>query len=195
MKTVLTLAIALFAAGAAAQDSHDEIIQKFLEQRKRMMEDIMKAFDDDEFFQDDFFQDDLFESLREHGLGGFRGFQGGGKNVKVEERMEKDGSISVVITPQNEDTKLDIVTKDDRITIKSEVRVEEKNEQGRSRSKSVSVRSFSRTVAIPQGYRAKAPKKEGKSIVISLVPKEGNILKPDKDGRVPIKRKEGEEVI
>lgn len=195
MVKLLAFLMGFIGASAFAQDSHDEIIQKFLEQRKKMMEDIMKAFDDDEFFKDDFFQDDLFESLRQHGLGGFKGFQGGGENVKVEERMEKDGSISVVITPQNENTQLDIVTKDDRITIKSEVKVEEESSEGQSKSKSISMRSFTRTVAIPQGYKAKSPKKNGRSIVISLVPDEGNILRPDKDGRVPVKKRAGEETI
>src|SRR5690554_3985354 len=162
MKKLIAILMMLIGTQALAQDSHNEIIQRFLEQRKRMMEDIMKAFDDDEFFKDDFFDNDIFESLRREGLSAFQGFQGGGKNVSVEERMEKDGSISVVITPQSEDIQLDIETKEDRIVIKSEMRVEEESVQGQGRSKSISTRSFSQTVAIPQGYEAKKPAKEGK---------------------------------
>ena len=192
MKKILSLLLILFSLQAFGQNTHDEIIQNFLEQRKRMMEDIMKAFDDDEFFQDDFFQDDMFKALRQHGLGGFKGFNGVGDNIRVEEKMQKDGTISVVITPQNEKTDLNIETTDDRITIKSQMKVEEENVQGKARSKSISMQSFSRSIAIPEGYVAKTPKKEGKSIVISLVPQEGNILKPDEDGRVPIKAAPGE---
>lgn len=197
MRKLLALITTLLftATPAFAQNSHDEIIQKFLEQRKRMMEDIMKAFEDDEFFKDDFFQNDFFDSLKKHGLGGFKGFQGGGNNVSVEERMESDGTISVIITPKDENTQLDIVTGEDRITIKSETKVKEENVQGQSSFNSMSTRSFTKSIAIPQGYSAKSPEKVGKSIKISLVPNEGNILKPDKDGRVPIKRGEDEEVI
>lgn len=196
LKTLCLIALMTTGASPAmAQNSHDEIIQKFLEQRKRMMEDIMKAFDDDEFFKDDFFKDDMFESLRQHGLGAFKGFYGGGNNISVEEKMEKDGSITVTITPKNKDINLDIVTGEDRITIKSETKVEEESEQGQAKSKSISMRSFTRTVAIPEGYSAKTPKQDGDSIVISLVPKEGNILKPNKDGRVPVKKRAGEQTI
>ncbi|MEX1100242.1 MAG: hypothetical protein WEB87_07440, partial [Bacteriovoracaceae bacterium] len=130
MKAFLIFLVSAFimnamTSAAFAQNTHDEIIQRFLEQRKSMMEDIMKAFDDDEFFKDDFFQDDLFESLRQHGLGGFKGFSGIGNNISVEERMEKDGSISVIITPKDKNTDLNIETTDDKITIKSQVRVED----------------------------------------------------------------------
>lgn len=197
---IVKYAMALLILGvglnsAWAQNSHDEIIHKFLEQRKNMMEDIMKAFDDDEFFKDDFFDDEMMDALKQFGLGGFKGFQGRGNNISVQERMEKDGSISVVITPKQKDAKLDIVTKENSIVIKSEVKVEEENVQGQSRSKTISTRSFSQSVAIPQGYKAQNPKKEGESIVISLVPNKKNILKPDNKGRMPIQKAPGEETI
>ena len=194
MKFILFIFIALTPI-TYAQNSHDEIIQRFLDQHKKMMKDIMKAFDDDEFFNDDFFKDDMFESLKRHGLGAYKGFTCSGDNIKVEERMEKDGTISVVITPQNKNTNLDIESTDNMITIKSKVKVEEENTQGQSKSKSISMQSFSRSVGIPQGYKASAPKKDGKSIVISLVPESKNVLSPRKDGRVPIKKAPGEQTI
>ncbi len=184
----------LFISNAMGQ-SHDEILQRFMQQRKRMMEEIMKAFDDDKFFQDDFFNDDMIEDFRSQGLGGFKGFRGAGDHISVEEKMEDDGTISVIITPKDKNTKLDIETKERSITIKSEARVEEKNEQGKQHHNFTSIRSFSQTVNIPSGYKAKSPRKEGESIVISLVPDDGNILKPDDKGRVPIKKKSGQDVI
>ena len=55
MNFILCIFIALTPI-TYAQNSHDEIIQRFLDQHKKMMKDIMKAFDDDEFFNDDFFK-------------------------------------------------------------------------------------------------------------------------------------------
>lgn len=194
MKKLIFL-IPLLLAGQSFGQSHDEILQRFLEQRKRMMEEIMKAFDDDKFFQDDFFTDDLIEDFRNQGLGGFKGFKGAGEHISVEEKMQKDGSIDVVITPKNKDTKLDIETKDDSITIKSEVRIEEKSAGNGQRSNFSSIRSFSQTVSIPHGYKAQTPEKKGESIIISLVPDDDNILKPDENGRTPVKKAPGQQTI
>lgn len=197
MKNILAFIMLFGSTMATAQNDYNTIIEQFLEQRKEMMEEIMKAFDDDSFFQDEFFDDDVFEQLRQHGLGGFKGYQGAGNNISIQEKMNEDGTISVIITPKNKETNLDIETKQDRITIKSEVEVKEerKDAKGNVLGTSTSMQSFSRVVSIPQGYKAKSPTKKGESIVISLVPNDGNILKPDENGRVPIKKRPGEKTI
>ncbi|MCO4755781.1 MAG: Hsp20 family protein, partial [Bacteriovoracaceae bacterium] len=192
MKLVLALFISLTSLNVMAQNSHDEIIQRFLKEREKMMKDIMKAFDDDEFFQDDFFKDDMFEALKKHGLGGFKGFSGAGDNIEVEEKMESDGTISVIITPKTKDSELNIETTENVISIKSEVKVKEESTQGGSSSQSISVRSFNRSIAIPQGFKAQAPKKQGDSIVITLVPVKKDVFQPRKDGKVPVKKAPGE---
>lgn len=179
---------------AWAQKSHDELIQEFIQQRQKMMEDMMKAFDDDDFFKDDFGDDRIFQQLKKHGIGGFGGFKTRGENVSIEEKVKDDGSIDVVITPMNENVNLNIETKDNRITIKSETRIEEETDNNGSLSKSYSSSSFSRSVGIPAGYRAQDPKQVEKSIVITLIPKKENSLLKNK-GRQPIKRKKGEKVI
>ena len=181
---------------AQTNDNADKVVQQFLEQRKKMMEEIMKAFEEDDFFKGrDLFDDKMFDQIRKHGFKGFEGFNAGGNNVQVEEKVEKDGSISVIITPKNKNIKLDIKTTNNHIVIKSEMMadIENKNEQGTSRSYSRS--SYSQTIAIPTGFDAKDPVKKGESIVISLVPKEKGNFKPDNKGRVPVQKGYGEETI
>lgn len=192
MNRLILVFIMLFSFNTYAQDA---VIQQFLEQRKKMMEEIMNAFEDDEFFKDDFSDDGLFDSIRKHGFKGIRGFKSSGNNVKIEERIEKDGSISVVITPNNKNIKLDIKTQNNKIEIKSEVieNIENKNKSGSSSSYSKS--SYTRTISIPNGFTAKDPYQESKSIIISLVPKNKNQFKPISNGRIPIKKMLGDEAI
>lgn len=192
LKFILLLIV---SSTVSAQDSHDEIIQRFLEQRKKMMEEMMRAFGDDDFFSDDFDDDKVFEALKNNGIGGFGQFKSMGQNVTVEEKMQNDGSIDVIITPKSENVDLNIETKDNRIVIKSETRVEENNESQSGTSKVFSSSSFSRSVSIPDGYEAQTPKQKDKSIIITLKPSSENMLKKSKDGKTPIKRRKGEKVI
>ena len=186
----------LFSLNLFAQNTHDELIQKFIQQRRQMMEEMMKAFDDDDFFKDDDFGDDqMFQQLKKHGIGGFATFKSSGNNVAVEEKVKEDGSIDVVITPKSENINLDIQTKDNRITIKSETKVSEENESESGTSQVYSSSSYSSSVRIPDGYHAENPKQVDKSIVITLIPDKGNKLIKDSNGRVPIKKKDGEKVI
>lgn len=193
MKFILVLSM-LFTTNLFAQDA-DEVIQKFLEQRKQMMEEIMKAFDDDDFFKGDAFDDKMFDQLRKHGLGGFHGFNSIGHNVKVEEKVEKDGSISVIITPQNKNMKVDIKTTKDQIVITSEMIMDQKNKSDQGTSRQYSNSSSSQTIRIPFGYEAKTPTTKGQSIVISLVPKDKSNFKPNSKGRIPVQKRTGEETI
>jgi HSP20 family molecular chaperone IbpA len=160
-----------------------------------MMEEIMKAFDDDGFMKDDAFDDKMFDQLRKHGLGGFHGFNSTGHNVKVEEHVEKDGTISVIITPQNKNLKVDIKTTENQIVITSEMMEEVENENKQGRTRSYSKSSSSQTVRIPQGYTAKNPTSKDGSVIISLVPKEKSQFKPDSKGRIPVQKKDGEKTI
>lgn len=199
MKYLFLIISSFFVLQSFAQqaDDADKIVQQFLEQRKKMMEEIMKAFDDDDFFksENDAFDDKMFDQIRKHGFRGFQGFSSNGNNVKVEERVEKDGSISVIITPKNEKIKLDIKTTKGQILIKSEMMsdVENKNEQGSSRSYSKS--SYSQTIQIPNGFEAQSPKAKDKSIIITLIPKAEGKFKPDSKGRVPVQKGYGEDTI
>ena len=192
--TVLFIFLLASISFAFAQDA-DTVIQQFLEQRKKMMEEIMKAFDDDDFFKGDAIDDKMFDQLRKHGLGGFHGFSSTGNNVKVEERAEKDGSISIVITPKNKDMKLDIKTTKEQIVIHSEMMEKVENESKQGKSQSYSRSSFSQTIPIPTGFEAQKPKQEGESIVIALVPTEKSNFKPDSKGRMPIQKGYEEETI
>lgn len=193
---ILLLFSVTFMAQALAQNA-DEVIEQFLQQRKKMMEQIMKAFDDDDFFKDEFFDDSdkMFDQLKKQGLGGFHGFNSTGHNVKIEEKVQKDGTISVMITPQNKNLKVDIKTTDNQIVIRSEMLSEVENQNKQGTSKSYSKSSSTQTIQIPYGYHAKTPKKQGESIVISLVPKEKSHFKPDSKGRIPIQKSPGDETI
>jgi HSP20 family molecular chaperone IbpA len=189
------LLVFLFSLNLFAQNSHDEIIQNFLEQRKKMMEEMMRAFGDDDFFSDDFNDDKLFESLKNHGIGGFGQFKSMGQNVTVEEKMQDDGSIDVIITPKSDNVNLNIETKNNSIIIKSETKVAQEDDSESGSSKYFSSSSFSRSVSIPDGYQVEDPKQKDKSIIITLRPTKDNQLQKSDDGKTPIKRRKGEKVI
>ena len=192
----LLLSLLITSQSLWAQKSHDEILQEFLKQRQKMMEEMMRAFDDDDFFKDnDFGGDKVFQQLKKHGIGGFGSFKTEGQNVSVEEKIKKDGSIDIIITPKNENINLNIETKNNRITIKSEMRVDEESENAGNVSRSLRSSSFSRSVSIPIGYIAQDPKQVEKSIVITLIPEGKKNLLKKKNGREPIKRKKDEKVI
>ncbi len=195
MKVLGSLLTLILCLNVHAQ-SRDEILEEFLKERKKMMESIMKMFEEDSHFGDSFFDDD-FDPFK-----GMKSFKGTGQKIDIEEKYEEDGSISILITPKQENMSLDIQTKDGFIIIKSETKVEEKNEQGGSTFKNYSMSSFSRSIAIPDGYSAKGPVAEGKSLKISLVPSsevKKIMQKPDpsktNDGKMPIMKRAGEETI
>lgn len=199
MKTLFLIFILLISSSVFAQKSHDELLQDFLKQRKAMMEQMMKAFNDDDFFKDDFDDDGMFEALKQNGLQGFRNFHSQGGNVKIEEKAQQDGSIDVLITPQNENIKLDIQTKNNMITVKSETMEKVENQdQGGNSSSSMSRSSTSQMVRIPNGFTAQNPVQEGKTIKISLIPESGkkSIIKTNyPKGVKPIGKAHGEDTI
>ena len=193
MKLILGLLFILNSTLAFSQ-TREEMIEQFMRERKEMMKQMMKMFRDDFSGMDNFFEDDFdpFDSMKS--------FKGGGTNVEIEEKYEDDGSISIIITPKSENISLDIKTDNGMITIKSDMKT--KIEENGSTSFSSS--SYSRSIAIPQGYSAKAPVAAGKGLKISLVPngKVKKIMdsnkkrpKPSKDLKVPIGKQPGEDMI
>jgi HSP20 family molecular chaperone IbpA len=205
LKVACVIVSLLLSPVTLAQKDHDQIIQDFLKQRKKMMEEIMKAFDEDKFFKDfddDFFNDDIFEKMRKHGLGSMPGFRGGSQNVNVQEIIEEDGTISIIIKPTNENMKLDVQTTESQIIINAETLMEEKNEGQQGNTSSFFKSSFSRTIAIPQGYVAQAPTVVEGGMKIRLVPRDKNFLKKKsikgkkKGGDMkPVGKQPGEETI
>lgn len=196
MKTIFIFFCTIISLEAFGQKTHDELIQEFLEQRKQMMEKVMKAFDDDSFFDDDFDDSGLFDQIRKQGFKGFNGFNSSGNNVKIVEKVEDDGSMSILITPKNESVKLDIETTDHFIKIKSEMMEKVENQQGKSFSSNISRSSFTQSIRIPNGFEAQNPTAQGKSIKIVLVPKDTSIIKSSyPKGKKPIGKRPGEKAI
>lgn len=178
-----------------AQQNHDEMIQRFLEQRKKMMEEIMKSFNEDSLLGDDFFGDDFFEEFKKHGFNGAKGFSHTGRLVSVEEKVNNDGSIDIIIKPKDKNIKLDIQTTDDSIQIKGESFVSEENQNSNQQSRSMFKSTFSRTIPIPSSHKAKSPKEIKDGLKITLVPKNKDYLKKNKDGKTPVGKLPGQETI
>jgi hypothetical protein len=192
MKILTCVLLALISFSALAQKSHEQMIQEFLNQRKQMMKDVMKAFDDDSFFDDDFDDSSLFDQISKQGLSGFNGFNTRGKNIKIVEKINNDGTIIILITPANDKVKLDIETTVSFINIKSE----QLNKTSSSHSQS----SYSQSISIPRGFKAQAPSQEGKTIKIALVPtkSKSKIFYPkvkDNSNIKPIGKRKGEGTI
>ena len=166
MSKILVLFFMLGMTQAFAQNTprtQEELLEEFMQQRREMMKSMMdmmnEAFDEDDFFQ----MDDSF--------GRPQGLRGSGQNVSVEEKYEDDGSISILIKPQSDNVNLDIQTKDNRITIKSEIRQETKRDEASGSSfSSYSMSSSTKSIGIPEGYTAKSPEAVEGAIKISLVP-------------------------
>lgn len=160
MKKILSLLMLIMACNLAAQ-TRDEMIEEFMQERKKMMESIMNLFNE-EFEQDFFDTNDPF--------GNVGAFKGGGNSVSVEEKYEDNGDISIIIKPKGEHVNLDINTTENMITIKSEVKQQTKtDEQGNSFQSSFSS-SSSQSIGIPSGYKAKDPVAVDGGIKITLVP-------------------------
>lgn len=189
MKLIFVLFLSVMTLNSYSQNkTHSEMLEDFLQQRKKMMEEMMKAFEDDDFFKDDFLGDS-FRNLK--------GFSGMGEKIKIEQNQKSDGKIEVVITPLQENIDMDIQTENNYITIKTKTRIEEKKEDGDSFFSSHSMSSSSRSIRIPDGYKASVPEAKGKSLLITLTPSAEmkKIVLPDSNGRVPVQKRVGEKSI
>lgn len=184
MKWIILLLIS-FNAFSQTTDT-EKMLEHFLEQRRKMMEQVRKAFKDDDMMFDNFFDDDDF--FKDFSDGQMKGFRGRGPDFSIEEQATHDGNIEFLITPKNKNVTLDIDTQDNQIVIKSETKVTEENQGQHGTSQSFSSSSYSRVIGIPFGYKATDPVAEGDSIKITL-----QKTKPNDNGRVPIsKPKDGE---
>jgi HSP20 family molecular chaperone IbpA len=163
MKLYLLVSIILTANLCHAQ-TREEILEEFRKERQEMMSEILGMFQSDSF-GDSFFGDDEanpFDNIKK---------LRNRSNVTVEERHEDNGNISVLITPKSDKIELDIQTKNNMITIKSETKIEEESSSGGNSFKNISSSSFSQSISIPQGYIAESPIASGKGLQITLRPR------------------------
>ncbi|MCT4641884.1 MAG: hypothetical protein N4A33_06250 [Bacteriovoracaceae bacterium] len=185
MAKVFSLVFILSSVSLYAQaQSREEFIKKFMEQRQKIMKQMMDSFNDDSFFSDDaFFDDDLINQFNSQ----FKIGHGFGSNVIVNQKHLVDGSIEVKITPKSKDIKLDIETTDDAIIVKSKTMIKEENNQNGQKSFSSSSSVSSQSIGIPYGYKASAPKAKGDSVIY--------LLSKRKPGKKPVKMKKGDKTI
>jgi HSP20 family molecular chaperone IbpA len=198
MKFILIISL-LFVSTICQAQTREEILEEFRKERQEMMSEILEIFQSDSmgeaFFDDDMNPFDNIKKLRDR------------SNVTVEEKHEDNGSISVLITPKSDQIELDIQTKHNMITIKSETKIEEESLSGGSSFKNVSSSSYSQSISIPQGYIAESPVTDGRGLKIVLRPaglkklnapvKVEASIKNQESGMklVPIGKIPGEEVI
>ena len=176
MKFIMILIIFIASLSLFAQ-TREELLQDFMQQREQMMKQMMDLFN--ESFEDDFFD-------TKDPFGQIESFKGQGSNVSIEETYEKDGSISILIKPQNPNVSLDIKTSEQRITISSQIKQETTTYEAGNTYKSMSMSSFSRSIGIPQGYTAKSPEAIDGGVKISLVPSDRVKPLSNKDKAKPL---------
>ena len=177
--------------------TRDEMIKNFMEQRKQMMKQMIQMFQDD-FSNDSFFNDD-FDPFS--GMGQMKSFNKQGNSVEIKEEYKKDGTIEYTVIPKDKNMTLDIQTTDSSITIKTETKVEQVDEQNGNQVKSYSSSSSSQIINAPEGYTVKKPENSSDGVKITLVPtgkvqKVINAPKIDKKKKLmPIGKMPGEETI
>lgn len=169
-----------------ANDATEEMLNKFIEAQRKMMEEVMKEFQNDDMMFDNFFDSEkLRDKIRKgefKSFGDFGGFRGIGGDFEINQINRDDGTMEIRIKPKSKDVNLDIKTEDGVITIKSEKKVEEDTTGQQGSSTSISMSSYSRSISIPFGYKAKDPVADGEEVVIALVPEK----KQNNNGRIPI---------
>lgn len=181
----------LLSFSVFAQTHTERFLEEFMKQRQKMMEEIRKAFEDDEMIIDNFFEDDEFmQEFRKGNFGSLRGFRGTGEDFTIEERTTDKGETAIYITPKDQNVNLDIKTEDNRIVIKSETKVKEENQGQYGSAQVFSARSYTRSIGIPFGYKASDPVAEGNSIKIVLVP-----TSKSENGRIPIGRSGSDQTL
>jgi hypothetical protein len=187
----LFLVILLSLSNVYAQNQandREEIIEKFMKNRKAMMDKMLDAFSEDSFFEDDM-DDDFFKSILGNRFDKFKNH----KMVSVEEIRKKSGDIDVFIKPEDETIKLDIETKDSVIIVKAKKIEKIENNSASSFSSRLNNQSSMQSVSIPEGYEAKSPKTVGDKILIALVKKRTKIQKIN--SKTPLLKRKGEGTI
>lgn len=183
MKFLLILSF-LISSTLFAQ-TREELIEEYRREHLKMMQEIVKMFNEDAVVGDDFFGDiDPFTNIER--LRAARG-----ENVTIEEKQLENGFIEITIIPKDKNTALDISTDNGMLTVKSEQRVEEEQEG----SKSMSMSSFTRTISIPSGYSASAPEAVDKGVKITLKPNTELKEQRKKRDKFPVKKNPDEITI
>lgn len=158
---------------AHAKDERYRMIEEFMKQRNKMMNDLMN---DDSFFSGQgMFNDDLMDKFDNNSFGSNRF----ASNVTITQTKKDNGDIKVVITPKSKNIKLDIQTTDQLLTVTSKTLIEQEDDSDRGKSVIKSVSSLSQSIGIPFGYELGAPKTEGDSVVY--------IMTKTKGGKKPLK--------
>lgn len=164
----------------------EKILKEFMESRKAMMDKMLDAFGQDDFFEDDM-DDSFFKSI----LGDrFKNFQSS-KMVTVETMNNTDGTIDIFIRPIDQSVKLDIETKTSSIIVKAKQIEKVENENSGTHSFRSSNQSMTQTVPIPYGYTANPPKEVEGKILIRLVRED----KKKVQYKTPLQKREGEGTI
>jgi HSP20 family molecular chaperone IbpA len=172
------------------QSDREKMMAEFMKSRKRMMDTMLDAFGEDEFFKEGM-EDDFFKSI----LGDrFKKLDSGFGNQKslisINQVRNKDGSIEVFIKPKDESVQLDIETKDEAIVVKGKHMEKIENKNNGHVSTSMSQSSFSNSIRIPFGYKAGEPEAIKDQIKIVLSP---NRVNPA--GKVPVGKRNGENTL
>lgn len=183
MKTILLITTTIFSLNLFAQKDHDQILRDFLEQRRKMMEQMMKHFDDDFFKMDDDIKD--FGKLPGNKV---MEFSSNDQAVKVERKQNADGSIELHITPKDKNVEFEINTDKDMVTIKGKSTFAQKDESKKGMTSSTIQSSFQQSYGIPSGYKALDPVQQDETIILKLVPKDSSTqIKNFKPGANPTK--------
>ena len=170
----------------------DKMIQEFMRDRRKMMDQMLQAFGEDDFFADDFGadrDDDFFKGI----LGSrFQSTSGLGVSLVNIKRIQKDnGEIEIYLKPKDKSITMEFETTTSAIIVKAKQgsKVENNNKLGIQSSMSQS--QFTRSISIPLGFKASAAKALGDRVLIVLKPAK----KKSPSGRVPIQKPKGETSI
>lgn len=157
------------------QLTKQQIWDQFRQDRRAVMQQVLKLFNDD-FEDDDFYKGD--------------------QSVEVLEELQDNGDIHIKIIPKSKNIQLDIQSSGNSITIKSDTKVEEETKKGNSRFQSFSSHSFQRSIGIPSGYKIASSKQIDKGWLFVLVADQKfKKTLPKKSRRIPVDKKDGEEII
>ncbi len=193
----ILLMVLFFIPSITFAQSRDEMLKMFKEQRKQMIQQMMKLFQDD--FSSDSFIDDDFDPFS--GLGQMNSFNQDGESIEIKEEYKKDGTIEYTVIPKDKNMTVDIQTTDDSISIKTETKIEQVDEENGNQVKSYSSKSLSRIINAPEGYKVRKPENTSDGVKITLVPtgKVQKIISKPKDQQdkklIPIGKRAGEETI
>jgi HSP20 family molecular chaperone IbpA len=180
--------LTFFSINVYSQGQAQDMMDRFMEHRRRMMEEMEKMFEDD-FFKDDFFS----------GPDAIIGDMGmkSRSNIEITEEHKENGDYIVYVKPLDKNIKLDIKTEKNLITISGE-QVSDQEITGETSSRSFMKSSFSRSIMVPQGYTVTGPTQEGERIKFVMKPEMAGAKsqgKRRKNKRIPILKDKDDQTI